>query len=74
MEAMFFPDEDIDEANQLVQPATWYRSLWYKTQDSWSRSRRVVTKISYDSCGLKVRYVVTNATRLQNSSKSTLHQ
>lgn len=32
----------------------------YKTQKSWSRSRRVVTKVAYDSQGLKMRFVVTS--------------
>ncbi len=60
MEEMFDPDQELEEANQLVRDATWYRSLCYKTQKSWSRSRRVVTKVSYGSSGLKVRYVVTS--------------
>ena len=32
----------------------------HKTQDSWSRSRRVVTKVAYGSKGLKIRHVVTS--------------
>ncbi len=60
IETMFDPDEELDEANQLVPSATWYRSLCYKTQNSWTCSRRVVTKVSYGSSGLKVRYVVTS--------------
>lgn len=60
MEEMLDPDQELEEANQLVRDATWYRSLCYKTQKSWSRSRRIVTKVSYGSSGLKVRYVVTS--------------
>ncbi len=65
MEQMFDPSDDADadevnEAAQLVPPAVWYRSLCYKTQDSWSRSRRVVTKVTYGSKGLKIRHVVTS--------------
>ncbi len=48
------------EAADLVPPAVWYRSLCYKTIDSWSRSRRVVTKVTYGSKGLKLRHVVTS--------------
>lgn len=60
MEQMFSPDEEVNEAQQLVPPAIWYRSLCYKTQDSWSRDRRVVTKVAYGSKGLKIRHVVTS--------------
>ena len=44
METFFTPDEELEEVKKLVPSATWYRSLCYKTQKSWSRSRRVVTK------------------------------
>lgn len=60
MEQMFSPDDEVSEAEQLVPPAIWYRSLCYKTQESWSRSRRVVTKVCYGSKGLKIRHVVTS--------------
>ncbi len=60
MEQMFDPDEEVSEAEQLVPPAIWYRSLCYKTQDSWSRDRRVVTKVTYGSKGVKIRHVVTS--------------
>ena len=60
MEQMFSPEEEVSEAQQLVPSAIWYRSLCYKTQDSWSRDRRVVTKITYGSKGLKLRHVVTS--------------
>ena len=48
------------EAEQLVTGSLRYRSLCYKTHDSWSRFRRVVTKVAYDSQGLKMRFVVTS--------------
>lgn len=60
IEQMFAPEEEVSEADQLVPEAVWYRSLCYKTQDSWSRSRRVVTKVAYGSKGLKIRHVVTS--------------
>lgn len=60
MSEMFSPSDDISEASELVSPAIWDRSLCYKTQESWSRSRRVVTKVCYGSKGLKIRHVVTS--------------
>ena len=60
MSTLFSPDEELKEANKLVPESTWYRSLCYKTQESWSRSRRVVTKVCYGSKGSKMRHVVTS--------------
>jgi len=60
MEQMFSPQEDVSKAHQLVPEATWYRSLCYKTRDSWTCARRVVTKVCYGSKGLKIRHVVTS--------------
>ena len=60
MEQMFSPEEEVSEAEQLVPPAVWYRSLCYKTHNSWSRDRRVVTKVTYGSKGVKLRHVVTS--------------
>ncbi len=60
METFFAPDEELSEAKKLVPSATWYRSLCYKTQTSWSRSRRVVTKVCHGSRGSQMRHVVTS--------------
>ncbi len=61
LEKQFHPDEDLsEEAQQLVKGSLRYRSLYYKTHDSWSRFRRVVTKVAYDDKGLKMRFVVTS--------------
>ena len=60
MEQMFSPEEEVSEAEQLVPPAVWYRSVCYKTHNSWSRDRRVVTKVTYGSKGVKIRHVVTS--------------
>ena len=60
METFFSSDEELSEANKLVPESTWYRSLCYKTQKSWSRSRRVVTKVCYGFRGLQMRHVVTS--------------
>jgi hypothetical protein len=60
LEQLFQPEEDLTVVKELVPGSVWYRSLYYKTQKSWSRSRRVVTKVTYGSQGLKMRFVVTS--------------
>ena len=60
MEILFSPEPELEEANKLVPESTWYRSLCYKTQESWSRYRRVVTKVCHGSKGSKIRHVVTS--------------
>lgn len=60
METLFSPESNLEEVGQLVPAATWYRSVCYKTQNSWSRERRVVTKVCYGSEGLEFRHVVTS--------------
>lgn len=52
------------ERCQTVEPpllgTPWYRSINYRTQDSWSRRRRVVAKVTYDEDGAHRRFVVTS--------------
>lgn len=60
MSTFFSTNEELSEVKKLVPESTWYRSLCYKTQKSWSRSRRVVTKVCYGSKGSKMRHVVTS--------------
>ena len=48
------------EYAQTKQPATRYRSLCYKTLESWTRFRRVVAKVAYASEGFSLRFVVTS--------------
>ena len=60
METLFSTDEELSEAKKIVPESTWYRSLCYKTQTSWSRSRRVVTKVCYGCHGSQMRHVVTS--------------
>ncbi len=60
METLFSPNEEFEEVKNLVPESIWYRSLYYKTQQSWSRSRRVVTKVCYSSKAMKIRHVVTS--------------
>jgi len=43
-----------------LRPTPWFRSLSYRTLDSWSRYRRVVCKLTYDADGAKRRFVVTS--------------
>jgi hypothetical protein len=44
----------------LVTPAIWYRSVPYQTLDTWSKSRRVVCKLTYDQKGINRRFLVTS--------------
>ena len=60
METLFSNDEELEEANKLVPESTWYRSLCYKTQQSWSHFRRVVTKVCHGSNGSQIRHIVTS--------------
>ncbi len=60
METLFSPNEELSEAKKIVPESTWYRSLCYKTQKSWSRTRRVVTKVCYGNKGSQMRHVVTS--------------
>lgn len=60
IETLFSPEEKLEEVGELVPESTFYRSLCYKTQKSWSRSRRVVTKVCHGSKGLKIRHIVTS--------------
>jgi hypothetical protein len=49
MDSLFSKDEDLEEVRKLVPNATWFRSIYYQTEKSWSRQRRVVTKVVYGS-------------------------
>lgn len=53
-------EKALAEYQQLKQPVTWYRSLYYKTLDSWSQFRRVVAKVAYGPEGFQLRFVVTS--------------
>lgn len=48
------------EYAQTKHLATWYRSLCYKTLESWTRFRQVVAKVAYASEGFSLRFVVTS--------------
>ena len=60
MDRAFSKDEELESVRKLVPNSTWYRSICYQTEKSWSCQRRVVTKICYGSDGLKTRHVVTS--------------
>lgn len=56
----------------LVPPQIWYQSLTYRTLDSWSCSRRVICKLTYDAKGARRHFVVTSFSTAQVSA-GTLH-
>jgi hypothetical protein len=58
---LFIPDEQLQQqASYLIANSIWYRSLDYQTRESWSRSRRVVSKVEEGSEGTNLRFVVTS--------------
>ena len=61
LDSLFQSDSELDnQAQSLIIPSVWYRSLNYKTEKSWSRTRRVVSKVEYASRGSNIRFVVTS--------------
>ncbi len=61
LETLLTPSEELKkQAAALVKNSVWYCSLDYQTTDSWSRSRRVVSKIEYSREEVKTRFVVTS--------------
>ncbi|MBN3947085.1 MAG: IS1380 family transposase [Nostoc sp. NMS7] len=61
LETLFIPDEELQQqASELIDNSTWYKSLDYRTRESWSRSRRVVSKVEYGAKGTNIRFVVTS--------------
>ncbi len=60
-ETLFTPSDDLKkEATALINSSVWYCSLDYKTLESWSRHRRVVSKVEYSAEGVNTRFVVTS--------------
>lgn len=60
-ETLLTPSDELKkQATTLVENSVWYCSLDYKTLESWSRNRRVVSKIEYSSEGVNTRFVVTS--------------
>lgn len=61
LEKLFYPEEDLNnETENLLKPSVLYRSLNYQTLESWSRFRRVVSKVEYSPQGVNIRFVVTS--------------
>jgi hypothetical protein len=60
MESLFLKDCELEQVAKLVPNSTWFRSLCYQTEKTWSCQRRVVTKVCYGSEGFKIRHVVTS--------------
>ncbi len=45
METYFSKEEELDELPKLIPNSIYFRSICYRTEKSWSRKRRVVTKV-----------------------------
>lgn len=61
LETLFTPDDELKkQASELIDSSIWYRSLDYQTQESWSRNRRVVSKVEIGALGSNIRFVVTS--------------
>lgn len=61
LEKVFHPEEDLNnETENLLKPSVLYRSLNYQTLKSWSRFRRVVSKVEYSPGAVNIRFVVTS--------------
>lgn len=63
LETLFHPEEEFQEVKNLVLPCVLYRSLNYQTEKSWSKFRRVVSKVESSHTGINVRFVVTSDLR-----------
>jgi Transposase DDE domain group 1 len=73
METLFAKEDNLEEVRKLVPNSTWFRSINYQTEKSWSCQRRVVTKVCYGSEGLTIHHVVTSLAA-SKISPSLLHQ
>ena len=56
------------ELDAVVPPQVWYQSLDYRTESSWSCSRRLVCKLTYDATGTRRHFVVTSFSTQQMSA------
>ncbi len=69
LEPLVVPQGDLKaELGVVVPPQVWYQSLDYRTEASWSRSRRVVCKLTYDATGVRRHFVVTSFSTAQVSA------
>lgn len=65
--------DELIEEGRLVAPCRIFKDFTYRTQDSWSRSRRVVGKAELTEQGRNPRYVVTNLSA-QDASPEKLYE
>ena len=61
------------ELDRVVPPQVWYQSVVYRTEKSWSCSRRLVCKLTYDAKGAHRHFVCTSFSP-QQVSAAKLHQ
>ena len=60
-ETLFTPSSELEkQAKTFVENSTWYCSLIYQTLLSWSRNRRVVSKVEFGQGGANTRFIVTS--------------
>ena len=64
--------EALADLDALVPPQTYYQSLNYQTERSWSVSRRLVCKLTYDGKGVRRHFIVSSWTA-QQMSPAKLH-
>ncbi|MGF1939280.1 MAG: IS1380 family transposase [Nostoc sp. ChiQUE02] len=63
LETVFKPNEQLPSlGSDLIDNSILYKSLDYRTRESWSRSRRVVCKVEYGAKGTNIRFIVTSLT------------
>ena len=67
------PEQLSAELDRLVPPQVWYQSLNYQTLDSWSCSRRLVCKLTYDGTGVRRHFVVSSFST-QQLAPGQLHE
>ena len=53
-------EPDSKELDRLVSDTVYYGCFTYQTEDSWSRSRRVICKVTAGSNGVRHHFVVTS--------------
>jgi len=62
-------EPDSKELDRLVPDTVYYGCFTYQTEDSWSRCRRVICKVTAGPNGVRHHFVVTSLTAQQMSSQ-----
>jgi hypothetical protein len=65
-------EPDSQDLDRLVPDTVYYGCFTYQTEDSWSRSRRVICKVTAGPKGVRHHFVVTSL-RAQQMSSQRLH-